>query len=263
VWAGGPVCGVDSGTEAWGGLNSLVVTDAYGKNDVPVPDNVRLYYFASTQHVPAVKPQTGICKNVNNPNPYRESMRALLVAMQNWISEGKTPPPSRFPRVSEGTLVAPLPAENLGFPRIPGVAYYGKRNDPFVKDTSVEPPQIVSSKRYSVLMPKVDADGNDIAGVRSVMVQAPLGTHTGWNQRRAGFMENEFCDLNGSYIPFANSAQERGSDPRASLQERYGSKDVYVLKVEAAAKQLVSDGFLLPDDAERLLREAKARDLGI
>ena len=228
-----------------------------------VPDNVRLYYFASTQHVPAVKPQTGICKNVNNPNPYRESMRALLVAMQNWISEGKTPPPSRFPRVSEGTLVAPLPAENFGFPRIPGVAYYGKGNDLFVKDTSVEPPQIVSSKRYSVIMPKVDADGNDIAGVRSVMVQAPLGTHTGWNQRRAGFMENEFCDLNGSYIPFANSAQERGSDPRASLQERYGSKDVYVLKVEAAAKQLVSDGFLLPDDAERLLREAKARDLGI
>ncbi len=250
---------MDSGTEAWGARNSLVVTDAVGRSDLPVPDNVRLYYFASTQHGPAAKPAQGICKNVGNPNPYRENLRALLVAMQNWVENGKTPPPSRFPRVSEGTLVAP---SAFAFPKIPGVSHFDRLGDHYVKDFTVQPPQYVAGKRYAVLVPKVDADGNDVGGVHSTDRQAPLGTYTGWNLRRAGFMENEFCDLQGSYIPFAKTAAERGADPRPSLQERYGSHAGYVGKIEAAARKLVHEGFLLKDDAGRLIADAQKRDLG-
>ncbi|HKA44295.1 MAG TPA: alpha/beta hydrolase domain-containing protein [Burkholderiales bacterium] len=252
----------DSGIEAWAARNSLVATDGLGRSEVPVPENVRLYYFSSAQHVPAAKPDYGICKNLSNPNPYRETVRALLVAMQAWIEQGTPPPASRFPRLSDGMLVPPLPAAAFGFPRIPGLNYTGRHNELYVRDFSAQPPQDIHSKQYVVLVPKVDADGNDVAGVRSMTVQVPLGTYTGWNQRKADFMENEFCYLQGSYFPFAKTASERGGDPRLSLQERYESKAGYLAKVEAAAQQLVSERFLLPEDAARLVEEARSRDLG-
>jgi hypothetical protein len=253
----------DSGHEAWGGgRNSLVVTDGLGKSDLPIPDNVRLYFFSSTQHIPALKPSYGICKNLSNPNSYQETVRALLVAIQDWIARGTLPPESRFPRVSDGTLVPPLPETAFSFPKIPGVTYTGKHNELHVKDFSKQPPENVPGTSYTVLVPKVDADGNDIAGVRSVAVQVPLSTYIGWNQRRSGFMENEVCGNWGAHFPFAKTAGQRGNDPRLSLQERYGSKDTYVAKVETAAAKLVNERFLLPEDAQWLIEEARQRDLG-
>jgi hypothetical protein len=253
----------DSGIEAWAARNSLVATDGAGKSDLPVPENVRLYYFASTQHVPTAKPSHGLCKHLGNPNSYRETVRALLVAMQAWIVDGTPPPASQFPRLADRTLVPPLPAEAFSFPKIPGVTYTGKHNELHIKDFSVQPPRIVPDTRYIVLVPKVDADGNDVAGVRSVAVQVPLATYTGWNQRRSGYMEDEFCNLQGSYWPFAKTAAERGADPRPSLQERYGSHAVYVSKVEEAARRLVRERFLLPEDARRIVEEAKQLNLGL
>ncbi len=253
----------DSGHEAWSGSrNSLVVADGFGKSDLPVPENVRLYYFASTQHVPTLKPTYGICKHLANPNPYREIVRALLVAMQAWIVDDKLPPPSRFPRVSDGTLVPPWPESAFGFPKIPGLTYTGKHSELHIKDFSVQPPQNIPGTSYTILVPKVDADGNDVGGVRSVAVQVPLATYTGWNQRREGLMENELCGNWGAHFPFAKTAAERGKDPRLSLQERYGSQAGYVAKVEEAAQKLVSEGFLLPDDAARIVQEARQSNLG-
>jgi hypothetical protein len=258
---------MDSGTEAWLGGNALVITDASGKKDQPVPDNVRLYYFASTQHNPAGSAPdrpipVGICKHPANTNPRIENIRALLVAMQAWIAEGKTPPPSRFPRVSDGTLAAPLPTENFGFPEIPGVAYNGKYNTLSMKDYKVQPPASIPGTAYPALAPKVDADGNDIGGIRSIALEVPTATYMGWNHQRAGFLENELCNLQGSTIPFANTATERGADPRPSLQERYGSKANYVAKVEAAAAKLVKEGFMLAEDAARVIEQARKADLG-
>ena len=253
----------DSGHEPWSGArNSLLVTDGFGKSNLPVPENVRLYYFASTQHVPTLKPDYGICKHLSNPNPYRETVRALLVAMQAWIVEGKPPPPSRFPSVADGTLVPPVPESGFGFPKIPGVAYTGKHSELHIKNFSVQPPQNIPGTSYTILVPKVDADGNDIGGVRSVAVQVPLATYTGWNQRREGLMENELCGNRGAHFPFAKTAADRGNDPRPSLQERYGSQAGYVAKVEEASQKLVSEGFLLPDDAARVVQEARQSNLG-
>ncbi len=254
---------LDSGTEAWGARNSLVVADAHGKGDLPVPENVRLYYFSSTQHIPDAKPRYGNCKYLSNSNSRIETIRALLVAMQAWIADSRLPPPSRFPGVSDGTLVAPARAAGFAFPAIPGVALYAGDLDHYVKDFSTLPPWIIRDKRYTVLVPQVDADGNDLGGIRSVTLQVPLGTYTGWNLRKAGMIEDEFCGNPGSFFPFAKTAAERGADPRPSLQERYGSKEAYLARVKAAADKLVSERFLLPEDAARLIEEAKKRDIGI
>ena len=133
---------MDSGTEPWGGRNSLVITDPLGQRDVPVPDNVRLYYFAGTQHAPVRQSRaSALCQNPLNPNQYKESMRALLVAMQNWITNGKAPPPSRFPSLADRTLVKPLPQREAGFPDIPGRKYTGEANHLFVNDTDAAFPR--------------------------------------------------------------------------------------------------------------------------
>jgi hypothetical protein len=252
----------DTASEAYGARHSLVTTDGLGKANLPLPDNVRVYFLPSTQHVPTSRAETGICKHLQNPNPYRETLRALLTAMQGWIVEGTQPPPSRYPNVADGTLVPPQPTDKFGFPKIPGINYTGIHNELHVKDLTVQPGRNIPGTSYTVLVSKIDADGNDVAGVRSVTLQVPLGTYTGWNQRRPGMMEDEFCGNPGAFFPFAKTAAERGADPRPSLQERYGSRAAYAAKVEAAAGKLVSERFLLPEDAARLIGDARQRDLG-
>jgi hypothetical protein len=126
----------------------------------------------------------------------------------------------------------------------------------------VEPPR-VGSASYGVLVPQVDADGNDSAGIRSVFLQAPIGTYTGWNLGRKDRFENGLCNLQGSFIPFAATRAEREatSDPRPSLEERYPDRDAYVAAFRAAADRLVAARFLLPDDARALVAEARRSGL--
>jgi hypothetical protein len=247
----------DSGTESWQGRNSLVIGDPLGKKDVPVPDNVRLYYFASTQHGPTDKPARGICQQLTNPLSYMETQRALIVAFQAWVTQGILPPPSRYPRISDGTFVSAAQTSQ-GFPAIPGVRYKGEANDLSLNDTHHQPPRHVNGKTYPVLVPKVDRDGNEIAGVRAVALQVPLATHAGWNLRAKGFIEDELCYLNGMYVPFAKTKEERekAGDPRLSIEERYKDQADYVQRVSHAARTLVDERLLLPEDAERLIADA-------
>ncbi len=259
-----------SSTEYWQGRMSLNTADALGQRDIEIPNNVRVYLMSSTQHVPAAVPTQGICQQLSNPNSYRESMRALLVALEQWIRSGVEPPSSQIPAVRDGTLVRPNKA-SIGWPDIPGVKYTGLLNELTLLDFGQqfihrdgsgivrEPPTVASGRDYAVLVPKVDADGNEIAGIRSPTIQAPQGTYTGWNLRRAGFGEDELCGLPGSYIPFARSRAERMAkgDPRLSLEERYGTHDGYVAVVRAATSRLVAQRLLLPEDAERLVRDAQ------
>ena len=253
----------DSGTEIRAARTSLVLTDPLGKRDVELPDNVRAYYFSGTQHGPARQPERGFCQQLSNPLPYVETQRALLLALRRWVADDVAPPPSRYPRISDGTLVPPMPQDGVGFPSIPGVRYSGRVNDLYRRDYTVQPPVEIPGTEYTVLVPSVDADGNEVAGVRAVDLQVPLATYTGWNLRRAGFMEDEGCYLVGSHIPFARTRAERGDDPRLSLEERYGTHTTYVTRVREAAQRLQQEGFLLPQDAERLVREAQQSDLGL
>ena len=237
----------DSGTEPWQGRNWLVVTDPSTKKDVPIPDNVRLYYFTGTQHGPTDKPERGMCQQLTNPLSYQETQRALIVALHAWVTKDVPPPPTRYPRASEGTLVAPLPQAAQGFPNIPGVRYKGEVNDHFINDYNVQPAQHMNGKSYSALVPKVDKDGNEIGGVRAVNLQVPLATHAGWNLRAKGFMEDQLCYLNGMHVPFAKTKEERekSGDPRLSVEERYKDQADYVQRVSQAARSLVDERFLL------------------
>ena len=247
----------DSGTESWQGRNSLVVGDPLAKKDVPIPDNVRLYYFSSTQHGPTDKPDRGMCQQLTNPLSYMETQRALIVALHAWVSKDVPPPPTRYPRISDGTLVSSQQTVQ-GFPNVPGVRYLGRPNDLSINDGTIQPANHVKGKEYPLLVPKVDKDGNEIAGVRAVALQVPLATHAGWNLRAKGFIEDELCYLNGQYIPFAKTKEEREKtgDPRLSIEERYKDQADYVQRVSHAARALVEERFLLQEDAERLIAAA-------
>ena len=248
--------------------------------DIPLPPNVRRYYFPGVRHGggpggfdPTVQ-QDACCGLAPNPNPSGATMRALLTALVDWVVTGTPPPPSQYPRLDRGELAAPTQAA-LGFPSIPGVPLpdgiltplyqYDFGSEFRYNDVSgvigIQPPPI--RQVLPTLVPTVDADGNETSGVASVLHQAPLGTYTGWNTVASGFYEGQIRTNAGGYIPFAKTRAERlaSGDPRASLEERYGNHDRYVAEVRAAAARLVRGRYLLQDDADRLIAEAQASDV--
>ena len=262
----------DSSEEYWQFHGALVTTDGQG-NDIPLPANVRVYFMSSEQHGPAAVPALGICQQLSNPLPRGSINRAVLVALDEWVTKGIRPPRSRYPRVDDGTLVPPDQA-STGFPSIPGVTYSGLLNTLSVRNygprfsstggvIDVMPPSTIPGTEYTLLVPKVDKDGNDIAGIRVPQLEVPLATYTGWNHRAAGFREGELCALTGMYLPFAKTKAERraSGDPRKSLEERYKTHEKYVKEVEKAAKKQVKQRLLLEEDAERIIAEAEASDV--
>jgi len=263
-----------SSTEYWQARMSLNTTDAEGRFDLDIPSEVRVFQFASTQHVPTTAPATGICQQLTNPNPNVQPMRALLVALRAWVVSGTEPPASRIPTLRNHTLVDSA-QRSTGFPTLPGVRYaglfnaldhvsYGAGFNALAMTGVVQEPAQVSARDADrILVPRVDADGNEIDGLRSATRDAPLGTYAGWNLRAAGFSENELCGNNGSFVPFARTRAERlaSHDPRLSLEERYRDHDGYVAAVRAATQQLVAQRLLLPADASLLVAQAMLSDV--
>jgi hypothetical protein len=201
-------------------------------------------------------------------------MRALTVALIDWVVKGTPPPPSQYPRLDRGELVMPTQAA-LGSPLIPGVPLPDGIINPMydyelgpafayndVSGVIAAQPPVIKQVLPS-LVPKENSDGNESVGVGSVLHQAPLGTYLGWNVTARGFLKGRECGLNGAFIPFARTRAERlaAGDPRASLEERYRTHEGYVSAVRQAAARLVRDRFLLPDDAGRLIAEADASDV--
>jgi hypothetical protein len=242
-----------------------------------LPRNVRRYYNASTDHgggdggfAVAQPAQPGLVL-AENPNPQTETRRALFIALTEWVTKGRKPPRSEHPRVSDGTLVAAT-AKAMHWPKIPGAPTpdnvinvlmdydYGpdfRYNDQSGVMTNVVPPikQIIPTPAA-----KVDEDGNEIAGVKSVLLQAPLGTYTSWNPVAAGPLKGNEMRLSAGYIPFAMTKAERiaNKDPRRSIEERYGSQEGYDCVVRHVAGQEVRKRLLLQEDADRLIAQAAA-----
>jgi uncharacterized protein with NRDE domain len=109
------------------------------------------------------------------------------------------------------------------------------------------------------LVPAVDADGNDRAGLHLPDVAVPIGTYTGFNLYKTPYPDGEMCDRDGSFLPFARSEAEKSpGDPRRSMVERYGTREQYVARVTAEATRLVSERLLLPEDADHYVAEAKS-----
>ena len=267
---------VDTANEFWQMNASLNVHDGAG-NRVGVPDNVRLYSIAGHSHVGATgvgatPTDTGTCANATNGyRSYAPLMRALLVALDEWVDGGIEPPPSDYPDVRDGTLATVSDAAKA-FPAIPGVAfptvvnelsalYYGPTFGSEGGRLTVLPP--VRGPRYQVLVPTPDRDGHDLAGIRTVDIAAPVGTNTGWNLRASGPRGGELCGLSGSFFPFAKTQAERlaSGDPRPSLEERYGDHGGFVDAVRRASAQSVRRRFLREEDARILVEMAEASDI--
>ena len=252
---------LDSNLEFWQARASLVVTDGAG-HALALPDDVRTYLMASTQHGPATTPAAGICQQLNNPANQSAMVRALMAQLVAWTRSGKAPPASRYPTLEQGQLVAPNRAA-IGFPDLSGlgVNFPAVINELTVVDDRDVPPLPDTDKRYQVLVPRTDADGHDLMGVRLPDVEVPLATHSGWGLRKAGFAEGQLCGLNGVYVPLSRDAAERAAkrDPRPSIAERYATQDMYVQRVRAAAEQLQAQGYLLAEDVPRWVERARAQ----
>lgn len=235
----------NTSTEYWQKGASLLTTDPLGTKDIALPDNSRVYMIAGTQHGGRAGATTDPGPNINPRNPHNPmpAVRALLVALDDWVVSGKAPPPSRTPTLAGGTLVEP---DKTGFPAISGaaVARVANRVAPPGDWVNPKPAETV----YRTLVSRVDADGNEVAGIRLPDIAVPLAAYTGWNEYKAPYPPGELADRDGSYFAF----------PAARIAERYTNRADYVAKVQAAVSALVNDRLMLQEDADRYLEKARA-----
>jgi hypothetical protein len=212
--------------------------------------------IAGTQHGARADASPGPCVNPRNPHSATPALRALFVALEEWVTNGTAPPSSWVPRVADGTAVMP---ESIKMPAVPGFAVAPGANQIVSPVDWVHPPVRIDNV-YGARVCAVDSDGNEITGIRLPPIAVPLGTHTGWNAYRV--QPNELADRDGSFIAFARTKAEREAarDPRPSLEERYGSREAYVAQVKAAAEALVADRLLLPADVAAYVTAAKEFD---
>ncbi len=245
--------------EYWGTgrVAALVHTSPDGATDLTLPENTRVYFIAGTQHSPSRFPaDITNGQQTDNAVDYWWTMRALLLAMHKWVKEGAAPPASQYPRLEDHTLV---PVASIAFPAIPGVA--SPRG--LTAGARVANPYLESGAGAGALLPllvpAVDEDGNERAGIRLPEVAVPLATYTGWNFRKPAIgAPGELVSLLGSsiFFPATRAAREAAKDPRRSIDERYRSQEDYLAKVEQAADALVKGGYLLVDDEPRILQRA-------
>ena len=259
-----------SSTEYWARAGSLTHTNADTGADAPLSPTSRLYFLTGTPHSSGVLPPATEAggrrfQYFTNFAQQRWVGRALLLDLDDWVHKGVEPPTSRYPSVARNELVR---LANVHFPRVPafplptympGVWHMDMGADYATsKVITNEPPQLGAA--YSILVPQVNADGNDIGGVALPEVAVPLGTHTGWNiefpeLKPLGYL----AGLIGSFHPFAptRADREKSGDSRRSIAERYKDRQDYLARVERAARDLVRDRLMLADDVPAAVQRAE------
>jgi hypothetical protein len=277
-----------SGNEYWVKAASLLTTDPGGKVDLPDSPYSRIFYMSSEHHGTGnnngLSTGRGNCQQITNVLSSAPVQRAMFLALDAWV-DGVPPPPSRIPRLADGTLVPPLPQSGMGFPSIPGVTYVGLKTTRYLFNygpnfyttgiMTINPPVIDytpgrggyqdnpnNGAIYPSFIPRTDTDGNDIAGVRLPDVTVPVATYTGWGLR-SGVWANDGCESAGQLIPFPKTQADRVAtgDPRPSVAERYPAFDAYYTKAVAAIDAMVKHRLMLCEDASSEL--ARMVTLGV
>ncbi|MFC2171740.1 alpha/beta hydrolase domain-containing protein [Acidobacteriota bacterium] len=243
---------VNSSTDYWTRAASLLHTDAEGTRDAPIDPAVRIYAIAGRTHVDG---RIGVIS------------RALLTALDQWVSKGIEPPESQIPRIADGTL-ADLATWRGVFPAIPGVlmpeSYYKPyRLDPGPRWENEGIADYVPPKtgaRYQALVPQVDRDGNELAGIKLPEIAVPLATFTGWTKRNPAFSNSLGRNTGRIWpLPSTSEARRKAGDPRLSIEERYPSGEAYLLRVLDAVLELSRQRFLLDEDVTKMIKAAVAQ----
>jgi hypothetical protein len=255
-----------SSTEYWARAGSLTHTSDDGLEDVPLAPTSRLYFLSGTPHsMGGLPPARAGHEHLVNFAEQGWAMRALLLDLDDWARGDREPPPSRFPSIAKGELVT---LKDVRFPSarsLPPPAYMPQvwRMELGARYTAtrvitLEPPRLGAP--YRVLVPQVNADGNDVAGIRLPEVAVPLGTHTGWNVTVPQLSDLGYlAGLVGSFEPFAQTKQERSAsgDTRLSIAERYADRADYLTRVARAADELVRQRFLRVEDVPAVRQRAE------
>lgn len=267
---------INTSAEYWRGDNSLMHTDPAGKRDIDPSPESRIYLFAGTQHGPGGVPQTDFNPNDGgrgrygfNTVEYTPLLRAALINLDQWVSNGTEPPQSAYPRIADGSAVSPvqvlehfrdIPEMHIPDPeRLPALRQVDLGPD---ADHGIAHYPVTEGERYPAYVSNVDTDGNEIAGLRLPDLTVPLGTHAGWNPRHpdTGAPE-QIMSMQGFTQFFARTQAEReaSDDPRPSIEERYQSKDVYLAEVRNQAELLAHDRYVLPEDVDLIVADAAER----
>ena len=247
---------------------SLLHTDPDGRRDIHQGSNTRVYHFAGTEHGIGVWPPTDNgfivegaerSQNIRSIIDYTPLLRACLINLDAWVTEGKEPPASEHPKIEKGTLVHPSSLQAV-FSKIPGSNYPERHATPRRREFSpsdgnehpnIIPPEI--GKEFGGLVPAVNSDGNEVGGIIAPEIAVPVAAHTGWTLRHPDVGgDKQLLVFAGGTIPFSATQSQRLSagDPRLSIEERYSSKDDYLDQVKEAAEELVESRYLLPEDVE-------------
>jgi len=255
--------------EYWGRVAALIHTSADGKRDVPISDNVRIYHFTGHQHFPGPFPPARgqdflMGQQMQSALPIRYFWRSMIANMDAWVRGGKQPPPSSYPRIADGTLVA---LRDYAFPNIPGVGKAHEASAAYRLDygpkwregiLTIQPPK--AGDAFPLLVPQVNSDGNEHDGVRLPEITVPLGTYASWNLRDPSIgAPDQRVAFEVSYIPFARTAtdREKTGDPRKSIMERYAGHDDYMNQFTNATDDLVKQRWILPEDREALIHRGE------
>lgn len=255
--------------EYWGRVCALIHVTADGAADAPISENVRIYHFTGEQHFPGPFPPAKgkgdlLGQEPESALPIRYFWRAMIANMDAWVRFNRPPPPSSYPKIADGTLVT---FEHYSFPAIPGVnkpheasAAYRLDFGPNWRDgvLSLQPPKVGDA--FPVLVPWVDADGNERDGVRLPEITVPLATFASWNLRDPSIgAPDQRVSFEDSYIPFPKTAADRqaSGDPRKSIAERYTGKDDYMARFTKALDELVRQRWILPEDRDAVMHRGE------
>ena len=266
----------NSAAEYWRGDACLTHVDSTGSVDLDPAPETRHYLFAGTQHLPGspdqmdgVGPDGSTGLHPYNAVDYIPLLRAALVNLDRWVTDGIEPPPNQHPRLDDGTAIAQA-AYLRGSIAVPTRAAPDPSRLWRIREVDLGPDAdrgvakypVREGREYPHLVPAADADGNDLAGIRLPDLQVPVGTHTGWNLRHpdTGAAE-QLMSMQGSSHWFPPTAADRkaSNDPRPSLEERYASREDYAGQVKEAAARLVADGYLLAEDVETVVESCLER----
>ena len=255
--------------EYWGRVAALIHVSPDGKQDAPISDSVRIYHFTGLQHFSGpFPPQKGIDdmhgQQPQSPLPIKYFWRAMIANMDAWVRNDTLPPPSSYPRIADGNLV---PLRAYAFPKIPGVNSPHEATQAYPLDfgpnweqgiLSIQPPKV--GPAFPVLVPQVDADGNERDGVRLPDIVVPLATYAAWNLRDPSIgASDQRVPFEASYLPFPRTAAERQrtGDPRKSIAERYRNREDYLARYTAAVDDLVQQRWILPEDRAALIHRGE------